>query len=156
MGVPSSASPRLERHDGSSDSRWLFALDIESIRTVPVNQSAGPFADDWEPTRVIVITFSYLLLWREFAKPIGGGHSAVHQEVNAGDEPAIRTHEQRAYGSDFVWSSGPLRRSEFDHVAVACAAWTGQFVFCQGRDDNARTDRVDSRTALAPNEPPRP
>ena len=34
----------------------------------------------------------------EFAVPVGGGHAAIHEEVAAGDEPAVRAHEQRADG----------------------------------------------------------
>ena len=48
------------------------------------------------------------LLCRELAEPVGGRDAAVHQDVAAGDEPAVRSHEQRTDGADFVNEAGDL------------------------------------------------
>ena len=86
----------------------------------------------------------------EFAVPVGSGHAAVHEEVAAGDERAIRAHEQRADGSDLVRSAGAPGRRELDHAPVSLAARAGQLVLGERRDDDAGADRVDPRAALAP------
>ena len=58
----------------------------------------------------------------EFAVPIGGGDSTVHQEVTAGDNATVRTREHRADHSQFVWiTCGISLFSEFDHHLDRCA-----------------------------------
>src|SRR5271165_4284431 len=42
----------------------------------------------------------------ELAVEVGGGDAAVHEEVAAGDERAVGTHEERADVPDLVWSAG--------------------------------------------------
>ncbi len=46
----------------------------------------------------------------EFAVEVGGGHTAVHEEVAAVDERADGTQEERADGPDLVRSTSPIRR----------------------------------------------
>jgi hypothetical protein len=92
-----------------------------------------------------------LLLGRgELAVPVGGGHASVHQDVAAGDEPAVRAHEQCAHRGHLVGSAGAARRGRLDHAPVALSARAGELVLGQRRDDDAWTDRVDPRTTLAP------
>jgi hypothetical protein len=47
----------------------------------------------------------------EGAVPVGGGHSAIHEEVATGDEPAVRAHEQRTDSSHLVWSARTVTRT---------------------------------------------
>src|SRR5579872_3153033 len=67
-------------------------------------------------------------LLSEFAVPVGGSHTAIHKNVAAGDEPAVRAHEQRADGSHLVWSARASSRRCLDHTAISFAARPGQFV----------------------------
>ena len=41
-----------------------------------------------------------------------GGDSTVHQEVTAGDNATVRTHEHRADRSQFVWISCGISPSQ--------------------------------------------
>ena len=71
-----------------------------------MNQSVGPVADGCDPLFVIsmVVAPRLRLLRAHFgnvAVPVRGRHTAIHQEVTARDEAAIRPHEQHAYGTDF-------------------------------------------------------
>src|SRR5665647_1067037 len=72
-----------------------------SIRTVPVNHSAGPTADGCEPLLSICIVrlLGSCAHFGELAKPVRGGHASVHQKVTACDEVAVRPHEQSAAGA---------------------------------------------------------
>ena len=72
-------------------------------------------------------------MWGEFAVEVGGGDAAVHEEVAAGDERAIGTHEQGAERSDLVGGAGAPGRAQFDHVAVSLTVGAGQLVFHDGR-----------------------
>ncbi len=60
-------------------------------------------------------------LGSKIAVPIGSGHSSIHQEVAAGDEPAVRAHEKRPDNRHFVWSASAPSRGQFDHAPVPCA-----------------------------------
>ena len=50
-------------------------------------------------------------LWSEFTKPISRRYSAVHEEVAASDERAVRTHEECAHGSYLVGGASTSRRA---------------------------------------------
>jgi hypothetical protein len=52
-----------------------------------------------------------LCLGREFAKPIGGGHTAIHEKITAGDKRTIGTHEQGTDSSDFVGRASASSRA---------------------------------------------
>ena len=60
VGVPRGACTRLERDAGPADAGRVGASNSGSIRTVPVNQSAGPFAEACEPTRLMSMCCSLL------------------------------------------------------------------------------------------------
>ena len=62
----------------------------------------------------------------KFTEPIRGCHSAIHEEVAAGDKRAVSTHEECADRSHFVGSAGSSGRRHFDHASVARAARPGQ------------------------------
>ena len=81
---------------------------------------------------------------------MGGGHPSIHENVAAGDEPAVRTHEQGADRSHFVRGAGAACGGRLDHAPVSRAAWPGQLVFGERGNDNAGADRVDPGAALAP------
>jgi Aldo/keto reductase family len=49
-------------------------------------------------------------MWGEIAAEVGGGHTAVHEEVAARDKRAVGAHEQRADVPDLVRSPGALGR----------------------------------------------
>src|SRR3954465_14470821 len=75
------------------------------------------------------------LLWSKVAVPVGGSHSAIHEEVAAGNEPAVRAHQQCADSPNLVWGAGASSRRHLDHAPVACATRAGQFVLGE-RGDN--------------------
>src|ERR1700690_2723866 len=80
--------------------------------------------------------------WREFAEPVRGGNSAVHEEVAASDERAVLAHKERADGADFVRGAGAPGRAQIHHSPVPFAARPGQFVLGQRCDDDSGADRV--------------
>src|SRR5918998_4770392 len=98
------------------------------------------------------------LEWREkvplrrgqVAEPVGRGDAAVHEEIAAGDEVAIRPHQERADGSDLVRCARATGWAELDHAPVALPPGTGQLVLRQRRDDDAGADRVDPGATPAP------
>ena len=53
MGMPRGASARLERNACARTRAGAFAWNKGSMRTVPINQSAGPLLDGCEPTLLI-------------------------------------------------------------------------------------------------------
>ena len=71
-------------------------------------------------------------LRREFAVPVGGRHPAIHEEVAARNERAVRTHEEGADSSDLVRSAGSPSRGQFDHAPVSGAAWPLSSSFASG------------------------
>ena len=62
MGVPRRPRTRFECHAGPLTTRGIGRLKSGSIRTLPVNHSAGPFADGCEPARLISIFVLLVLL----------------------------------------------------------------------------------------------
>jgi len=50
------------------------------------------------------------LLGGELAVEVGGGDAAVDEDVAAGDEGAVRSHEQCGDVCDFVWGAGSPKR----------------------------------------------
>ena len=59
MGVPGGAGAGLEGDAGAADAgRIAAAWNSGSMRTVPVNQSAGPLPEGCEPLRLISIVVS--------------------------------------------------------------------------------------------------
>src|SRR3954463_1801377 len=86
----------------------------------------------------------------EFAVPIGSRDPAVHEEVAAGDEPTVRAHKQGADGSDFLRGAATSSRRHVDHAPVSFAARAAQLVSGKRGKDDAGTDRVNPRAALAP------
>ena len=86
----------------------------------------------------------------DIAVPIGRRHAAIHEEVAAGDEPALGAHEQRAHCSDLVGRAGPPGHRAFDHAPVTPAARARQLVLRERRHDDPRADRIDSSAAPAP------
>ncbi len=58
MRVPCGTSAGLERDRVADRSRWSVAWNKGSIRTVPVNQSAGPLPEGCDPLRLISIVSS--------------------------------------------------------------------------------------------------
>src|SRR4051812_9941879 len=93
-----------------------------------------------------------VLLRREFAEPIGGGHTTIHEEVASGDKSSIRSHEEGREGCDFVRGAGTTGRRDGNHVPVAFAAWSSEFILRKRSHDDTGTDRVDPRPTLAPPE----
>src|SRR5271166_4424031 len=71
---------------------------------------------------IVFLRCLIFLLWSEFAEPISRRYSAIHEEVAAGDERAVCTHEKCADSSYFVGSASSSSRARFHHVPVARAA----------------------------------
>src|SRR5579862_10046357 len=86
----------------------------------------------------------------ELAVEVRRGDSTVHEEVAAGDERSVATHEQCADGSDFVRGAAAAGGGELDHASVPLAASAGQLVRGERREDDAGADRVDPGAPLAP------
>ena len=86
----------------------------------------------------------------EFAVEVGGGDTAVDEEVAAGDEGAVGAHEQRAEVSDLVGGAAAPGGAELDHAPVPLAAWAAQLIAGEWGEDDAGADRVD------PGAPPPP
>jgi hypothetical protein len=103
-----------------------------------------------EREEALVAVWLRKLAWSEFAEPIGRRHSAIHEEVAAGDKCSLRTHEECSDVSNLVRSTSSPSRRKFDHAPVARAARPFQLIVRQRSDDDAGTDRIDSRTALSP------
>src|SRR5277367_6374737 len=79
----------------------------------------------------------------EFAVPIGGRDSAVHQEIAAGDKRSVRAHEERADGSYLIGSAGTSRRRNFDHAPIPVAPWPFKFVVRERSNNDSGADRID-------------
>ena len=130
---------------------WLRSLRLPSW-TMSTRPNPGPadycFAVAKEPRRSRIVKGRSVR--GQFAVEVGGGDTAVHEEVAAGDESAVGAHEERADGPDLVWSAGAPGRRQLDHAPVSLAAGTGQLVLREWGDDDAGADRVDPRAALAP------
>ena len=47
-------------------------------------------------------------LGRQAPEPVGRRHAAIHQEVAAGNERAVRPHQQRRDISDFIRACQPV------------------------------------------------
>ena len=73
------------------------------------------------------------LLRSQLAEAVSGGNSAVHEEVAAGNEGAVRSH-QSAPTVPTRPGYRPVRpgRRYLDHAPIALAAWPGQFVPASG------------------------
>src|SRR5215470_3153598 len=57
----------------------------------------------------------YEVFGAKLSKPEGDSHSAIHQEIAAGNESAIRPHQKCTDRSDFVRRSRPAGRRHFQH-----------------------------------------
>jgi len=55
---------------------------------------------------------------RKFAKPVGGGNSTVHKEVAAGDECAVRSHQESGDGSHLIRCAASSSRRQFYHALM--------------------------------------
>jgi hypothetical protein len=65
-------------------------------------------------------------------------------------KPPSGAHEQRGDGCDLVGGTGAPGGAAVDHAPVALAAWSGELVDGEGRDDDAGADRVDAGAAFGP------
>lgn len=86
-------------------------------------------------------------LRREFAERIGGGHSAFHEDVAAGDKAAVRVHDQRGHGCHLiwsVWSASAARSRQLNHAPIVGVARPGEFVASEQRDDDAGADGFEA------------
>ena len=90
------------------------------------------------------------LFGSKVAEPIGGCHSTIHQEVAAGDEGAVRTHQECPNSPNLIWSACASCRRYFKHAPIAWAPGPLQLVIGEWCDDDAGTNRIDPRTALSP------
>jgi hypothetical protein len=60
--------------------------------------------------------------------PMSSAHSTIPEDVTAGDEPVVWTHEQRSDRSHFIRSSGVPGRSHQVIRRYPLTAWSGEFV----------------------------
>ena len=94
--------------------------------------------------------------FREIAEPIGGGHSTIHQEVAAGDEASIGSHQQRTDTADFVWRAGASGCRYLDHPRVASPRGPVSSSRASGVSDDPWTDGVYPCSTPSPSGRPRP
>src|SRR4051794_1665026 len=82
--------------------------------------------------RCVRLTGCSRWLRSEIAVPVGGGHTAIHEEIAAGDEPTVRPHEQRSDIAHLIGRAGAPNRRYLNHAPVPCAAWPGEFALRRG------------------------
>src|SRR5215207_1136435 len=123
----------------------ILSVARRVLVTPRASRSARPGVLDRSAGRLLLCAH-----FGEVAVPVGGGHPAVHEDVAAGDEPPVRAHEQRAHGAYLVRAASAPGRGPLDHAPVPCAARTAEFVLGERGHNDARADRVDPRTTLAP------
>jgi hypothetical protein len=98
----------------------------------------------------VKLVFSMGSLRGEFAVPVGCCDSTVHEEVTSGDECTVRAHKKRTDTSDLVGSTYAPGSARGDHSSIPFTAWASQFILSEWGKDDARADRIETRTALAP------
>ena len=166
MGVPGRARAGLEG-DGGARRRVPAsgAWNSGSIRTVPVNQSAGPLPEGCEPARLMSMSSSV----RPFVEHVLGHRDGGHGVRPAGVERQVRNDLRRVRLGDTVIHRavqviGDLRdltgcneRADRHQTAIArCEIWTKpeiaeQHVSCgpdQSRHDGAHL-LFDARRAVS-------
>ena len=59
-------------------------------------------------------------------------------------------HDELSQVADFIRAAGATGRAKGQHLAVAFSAGPVEFVVGQRRNDDARADGIDRRSAMAP------
>src|SRR4051812_575803 len=103
---------------------WKMAMALAAgMPTISLGYPAQPVG-----TFALAPPVAVRSLRSKLAIPIRGGHSAVHKDVAAGDEPTVRSHEQGTDISYFVRSACAPSRGHLEHMPVPFGAWPAQFV----------------------------
>jgi len=90
------------------------------------------------------------LFWSKVAEPIGCRHATIHKDVAAGDEGAVRTHEECPNSPNLIWSACASSRRYLKHAPIAWAERPLQLIVRERSDDDAGANRVDPGAALSP------
>ena len=108
----------------------LTALIVAPQSTARVPKVMSPGTRDQQHFTFVLVAYGSLLLSQayilapgvayslvvfpslrsKFAVPVRGGHSTIHEDVAAGDEPTVRAHEQRGDSSHLVRSASASSR----------------------------------------------
>src|SRR5688572_13252578 len=80
-------------------------------------------------------------------KPAGAQRSddtTVDQQITAGDERAIGTHQVRGCRANLIWGAATACGGDLHHLAIARPAGRVELVHRQWSEDDAGADRVRS------------
>src|SRR5215213_1615666 len=86
-------------------------------------------------------------------KPAGAHRSddtAVDQQITAGDERAIGTHQVRGCRANLIWGAATACGGDLHHLLIARPTGRVELVHRQWSEDDAGADRVDPGTPVAP------
>jgi hypothetical protein len=76
--------------------------------------------------------------------------TTVHQQIAAGDERTIGTHQVRGRRANFIRGAATACGGDLHHLALARPACRVELVHRQRSEDDAGADRVDPGTPVAP------
>src|SRR5271170_4630702 len=94
-----------------------FSIGCPYPKLIPMQPK--PMAETSRPlfpsARFFIVASSSVRLFRgQLSEEVGGGHSAIHEEVAAGDERSVGAHEERSDVPDFVGRAGTPDRAMLD------------------------------------------